>query len=455
MRARTSSQSICSRSARAYSSTCVKSGSCSRQREELRRHHVLEREDVDAQGQTSSTGARSIVSSVIGPLAGLEDQVDERAVLVPRLVAASPPAGARSSSPPPRTRRAPRRRRPAGSGSRRRARSSGRRAPRRRDRRRARTGSRRRCRTPAPRPSSRRSAPRRSARASRGRFRFVRSCNMRPWSGSRQPATSTRPRRARPRRAGVRGSSRGEADVVLLAGDLTTSGEPEQAEVRRRRRAGTSTCPIFAVLGNHDYHAGRTDELGGGARAAAGIRLLDRECATLRDRRARARRRRRRRASSAASPARRCRTSASRCCARVYAETSAEADAIARGLQAIVHCDIRIVLLHYSPVADTLEGEPEGIHTYLGSERLATPIAEFGADLVLHGHAHAGSFQGCIGDDPGLQRRRPRDRAELLDLRARRQQRAAWRRGRGGARAAGIARLAAWRAGSSASASRP
>ena len=49
---------------------------------------------------------------------------------------------------------------------------------------------------------------------------------------------------------------------------------------------------------------------------------------------------------------------------------------------------------------DTLEGEPVGIHTYLGSERLATPIAEFGADLVLHGHAHAASFQGCIGDIP-------------------------------------------------------
>lgn len=63
---------------------------------------------------------------------------------------------------------------------------------------------------------------------------------------------------------------------------------------------------------------------------------------------------------------------------------------IARGLQAIVHSDVRIVLLHYSPIATTLEGEPPGIHTYLGSERLATPIAEYGADLVLHGHAHAG-----------------------------------------------------------------
>jgi Icc-related predicted phosphoesterase len=84
----------------------------------------------------------------------------------------------------------------------------------------------------------------------------------------------------------------------------------------------------------------------------------------------------------------------------VYRETSAEAEALARGLQEIVHCDLRVVLLHYAPVEATLEGEPEGIHVLLGCDRLATPIAEYGADLVLHGHAHAGAFQGCIGKIP-------------------------------------------------------
>jgi Icc-related predicted phosphoesterase len=189
----------------------------------------------------------------------------------------------------------------------------------------------------------------------------------------------------------------GEADVVLLAGDLTTSGEPEQAEVLAAA-CRLLDVPIFAVLGNHDHHAARTAELEE-VLGSAGVRLLDRECATceveglevgvvgtkgfvggfpgsaLPD---------------FGEPLLR----------RVYAETSAEAEAIARGLQEIVHCDIRIVLLHYAPVADTLEGEPPGIHTYLGCERLATPIAENGADLVLHGHAHAGSFEGCIGNIP-------------------------------------------------------
>src|SRR6476646_10051835 len=137
----------------------------------------------------------------------------------------------------------------------------------------------------------------------------------------------------------------GEADVVLLAGDLTTGGEPEQAEVLAAATRRLDV-PIFAVLGNHDHHAGRTDELGE-VLAGAGIRPLDRECASceieglevgvvgtkgfvggfpgsaLPD---------------FGEPLLR----------RVYAETSAEADAIALGLQAIVHCDIRIVLLHYS-----------------------------------------------------------------------------------------------------------
>src|SRR5205085_9551085 len=84
----------------------------------------------------------------------------------------------------------------------------------------------------------------------------------------------------------------------------------------------------------------------------------------------------------------------------VYAETTREADAIRNGLRELVHCDLRVVLLHYAPIQATVEGEPEGIHVMLGSDRPATAIAEYGADLVLHGHAHAGSCEGCIGKIP-------------------------------------------------------
>jgi Icc-related predicted phosphoesterase len=174
---------------------------------------------------------------------------------------------------------------------------------------------------------------------------------------------------------------RGEADVVLLAGDLTTSGEPEQAEVIAAA-CRQLDVPIFAVLGNHDHHAERTEELAE-VLGGAGVRLLDRECATC----------------QVAElelgvvgakgfvggfPGSALPDFGEPLLRGVYAETSAEAEAIASGLQAIVHCDVRVVLLHYAPVVDTLEGEPPGIHTYLGCERLATPIAENGDDIVLH-----------------------------------------------------------------------
>jgi Icc-related predicted phosphoesterase len=188
-----------------------------------------------------------------------------------------------------------------------------------------------------------------------------------------------------------------EADVILLAGDLTTTGEPEQAAVLADA-CRDLTIPVFAVLGNHDVHAGRAKELVA-VLADAGVRVLERSWGTceiagmqfgvvgtkgfvggfpgsvLPD---------------FGEPLLR----------EVYAETTCDADAIARGLREIVHCDVRIVLLHYAPVEATVMGEPAGIHVLLGSDRLATPIAECGADLVLHGHAHAGSFQGCIGQIP-------------------------------------------------------
>jgi uncharacterized protein len=188
-----------------------------------------------------------------------------------------------------------------------------------------------------------------------------------------------------------------EADVILLAGDLTTTGEPEQAAVLADACRHLS-IPTFAVLGNHDWHAGRAAEVGA-VLEDAGVHVLDRAWRT--------------------------------CCIAelelgvvgakgfvggfpgstlpdfgepllrdVYAETSRDVDAIARGLVEIVHCDLRVVLLHYAPIETTLAGEPEGVHVFLGSDRLATPIAEYGADLVLHGHAHAGSFEGCIGRIP-------------------------------------------------------
>ena len=188
-----------------------------------------------------------------------------------------------------------------------------------------------------------------------------------------------------------------EADVVLLAGDLTTTGEPEQAAVLADACRGLP-IPVFAVLGNHDHHAGRAPDI----RALleeAGVHVLERtwrtcEIAGLELGVVGAK------GFVGGFPGSALPDFGEALLREVYAETTREAEAIARGLQEIVHCDLRVVLLHYAPVEATIEGEPEGIHVMLGSDRLATLIAEYGADLVLHGHAHAGTFQGCIGKIP-------------------------------------------------------
>src|SRR3954451_2837751 len=72
---------------------------------------------------------------------------------------------------------------------------------------------------------------------------------------------------------------RGQADLVLLAGDLTTHGEPEEAQVVAEA-AQQLDVPVFAVLGNHDWHANRADELTA-VMEEAGVTMLERSSATL------------------------------------------------------------------------------------------------------------------------------------------------------------------------------
>jgi uncharacterized protein len=188
-----------------------------------------------------------------------------------------------------------------------------------------------------------------------------------------------------------------DADLILLAGDLTTLGEPEQARVLAEVVAG-SEIPVAGVLGNHDLHSGHGEEVAAILRDA-GVHMLDRaaEIFEIDDQEVGVVGTK---GFVGGFTGSQLPDFGEQLLRRVYAETSEEVEAIRRGLQEIAHCPIRIVLLHYSPTSDTLLGEPEGIWTYLGSDRLATPIAEYRPDVVLHGHAHSGSFQGAIGEVP-------------------------------------------------------
>src|SRR5687768_15797122 len=154
-----------------------------------------------------------------------------------------------------------------------------------------------------------------------------------------------------------------EVDLILLAGDLTTHGDPEQAAVLADA-CRSLPVPVDAVLGNHDYHANRCDEVVA-VLEEAGIRVLQRQSAVHE--------------VGAVEvgvvgckgfvggfPGAELPDFGEPLLREVYAETTREVDALEAGLEAISGCHRRIVLLHYSPVPETLVGEPEPIWAFLG-----------------------------------------------------------------------------------------
>jgi Icc-related predicted phosphoesterase len=192
-------------------------------------------------------------------------------------------------------------------------------------------------------------------------------------------------------------SLEGKVDLVLLAGDLTTHGEPEQGAVLAQACA-TLQVPIFAVLGNHDWHANRREELLA-ALQEGGIGVLERDWVTCRA------------AGSEVGivgikgfvggfPGSHLPDFGEPSLRAIYRETSRDVHALDQGLREIALCPTRIALMHYAPCDATIRGEPPGIWAFLGTDRLAAPIAEHEPDLVLHGHAHAGTFEGAIGAVP-------------------------------------------------------
>src|ERR1700674_5669674 len=159
---------------------------------------------------------------------------------------------------------------------------------------------------------------------------------------------------------------RDEADVFVLAGDLTNYGQPSEMEpllnvlVRLR-------LPTVAVLGNHDYESGKEEELKR-MMVAEGIKVLD-GSAYERD-------------------------------GVGFAGTKGfvggsidEALKLERAMSQL-RAKKRVVVLHYSPVAETVQGESPEIYPFLGTSRLAEIVDRHGADFVVHGHAHNGAPNG-------------------------------------------------------------
>jgi Icc-related predicted phosphoesterase len=180
------------------------------------------------------------------------------------------------------------------------------------------------------------------------------------------------------------------ANLLLLAGDLTRLGTPEEARALADELAGID-IPMVAVLGNHDYHCNQADEVtailegigitvlegdsvvipvngstvgvagtkgfGGGFVGACGSEFGEPEMKAF--------------------------MAHSRCLAERFEQCLTTLDA-----------DVRVALLHYAPCPDTLMGERLEIYPFLGSHLLGEAVDRGGATLTVHGHAHRGTEKG-------------------------------------------------------------
>ncbi len=213
--------------------------------------------------------------------------------------------------------------------------------------------------------------------------------------------------------AGIAGS----VDLILLAGDLTTTGEPDQAA------ALASACapleqPILAVLGNHDWHADRRDELVA-VLAEGGIEVIDPGSRVLELRGSRIGVAGAKGFIGGFAGSSHLPDFGEPSLRRIYAEGSAEVEALSAGLREIATCDLRIALLHYSPSAETLVGEPErdpGLPRQRPPRR-TDPRARARFRPPRPRPRRHGRGQDRLG--PRLQRRRAGDGGRLLVLRAR------------------------------------
>jgi Icc-related predicted phosphoesterase len=184
-----------------------------------------------------------------------------------------------------------------------------------------------------------------------------------------------------------------EADVLVLAGDLTDLGKPKEAELLAQDLKACS-IPIVGVLGNHDYECGAADEVSSILRNA-GMKLLDGQSVEIDGVgfvgvKGFAGGFGRHMLGSFGEPA-----------IKQFVNEAMTENLKLENAMRQVRAKRSMVILHYAPIAETIESEPLEIYPFLGSSRLAETIDRFKVNAIVHGHAHRGRFEGKT---PGGQR---------------------------------------------------
>jgi uncharacterized protein len=178
-----------------------------------------------------------------------------------------------------------------------------------------------------------------------------------------------------------------QAEVLALCGDLTNRGAAREAEILADELSAC-TIPAVGVLGNHDFECGQPEEvtrilheagvhfLEGQAVEIAGIGFAGAK------------------GFAGGFGARMLSPFGEPAIKQFVAEGVEEAMRLESALRAL-GTERSVVVLHYAPVAATLEGEPREIFPFLGSSRLAETIDRFGVSAILHGHAHMGTYSAA------------------------------------------------------------
>jgi len=176
------------------------------------------------------------------------------------------------------------------------------------------------------------------------------------------------------------------ADVLALCGDLTDSGDPEEARGLARVLAA-ATVPTVAVLGNHDFESGKVPEVSR-ILCDAGVHMLDGSTYEVRGVGFAGVK------GFAGGFGRRALGPWGEETIKLFVQEALNEALKLETALARIRANRRVVLMHYSPVEGTVEGEPREIYPYLGSSRLEEPLNRYPVDAVFHGHAHHGAVEG-------------------------------------------------------------
>jgi Icc-related predicted phosphoesterase len=176
------------------------------------------------------------------------------------------------------------------------------------------------------------------------------------------------------------------ADALLLCGDLTDYGLPEEARILADE-LGAVNVPIVAVLGNHDFESDAQDEVRR-ILMDAGVQVLEGEACEI--------------YGVGIAGAKGFAGGYGRATLGSWGERAIKAfvnEALQEALKfesalAKLRTPERLALLHYAPIAGTVQGEPPEIFPFLGTSRLEEPLIRYPVSAVLHGHAHRGSPEG-------------------------------------------------------------